>query len=69
VGVKTKHIDDTCVILFTIGLNGLAKNLYMSIVIHAHNVNGGRVRISYLAKYLVLYGVGHDTMEGTTDSR
>ncbi len=51
---KTKLINDINIILFSIGLNGLAKNAYMSIEIRSCNVNGGRVRISYSMEDLVL---------------
>jgi hypothetical protein len=37
---KTKWIDDICIVLFSIGLNGLAKNSYMNIEIHSHDVDG-----------------------------
>ncbi len=40
VRVKTKHIDDISDFLFTIGLNGLVNNSYMSITIRSYNVNG-----------------------------
>jgi hypothetical protein len=37
---KKKQIDDTIIILFSIGLNGLAKNSYMNIGIPSCNVDG-----------------------------
>jgi hypothetical protein len=37
---KTKQIDNINIIFFSIGLNGLAKNSYKSIMICSSGVNG-----------------------------
>jgi hypothetical protein len=37
---KEKYIDNICIMLLPISLNGLAKNLYMGIEIRSHNVDG-----------------------------